>query len=179
MSGVLLASTGAMGFGQRTVEYTTGSGTETVPLGATSCVITANARGGDGQAGSGGTPGTGGGGGGYSQKTVPVTGGQTFSYTVNSSLITVTSAAPVVSLTANSGGHGSAGGAGGTASGGDTNTTGQAGASITGGSSPNGGGPQGTQGAAGNFPGGGGAGGTPPSNPGGSGALPRLRFFYT
>ncbi len=179
MSGVLLASVGGLGFGQRTVDYTSGSGTETVPLGATQCVITANGRGGDGQAGSGITPGTGGGGGGYFLKTVAVSGGQTFSYTVNSTSVTVTSAAPVVNLLANSGQHGTTGGGGGTASGGDTNTTGGNGASITGGASPNGGAAQGTAGANGNAPGGGAAGGLPPGDPGGTGASPRLRFFYT
>lgn len=162
-----------------TVTYTGGSGTETVPPGATQCVIRMNGTGGNGMAnGSPGPPGTGGGGGGNCIKTVTVSGGQTFSYAFTSGNASVTSASPSVSLLANKGANGIAGGGGGTASGGDTNTTGGNGASPTGGSSPNGGAQQTTIGANGNFPGGGGAGHTLGNTPG-NGANPRIIFDYT
>lgn len=79
---------------------------------------------GPGMQGDSSNAGDGGGAGGFSEKTVSVTVGDTFTYTVaaaNSGLAsTVTCASPTVSMTANGG----VGVTGGTASGGDTNTTG-------------------------------------------------------
>lgn len=176
-----------LAFSPTTVTYNSGSGTETVPAGAVSLVITGW---GAGAGGVNGLPGTGGGGGGEFIKTVSVSGGQTFSYTVGASgaggiasssdggASTVTSASPVVSLTAN-GGKGSTGGfVGGTATGGDTNTSGNNGGAIAGGASPSGGATQTTAGAAGNAPGGGGAGNTGGVS-GGAGAQGRITFAYT
>jgi len=175
-----------------TVTYNSGSGTETVPLGARNCVITLWGGGGGGGAGS---PGTGGCGGGYCKKTVTVTGGQTFSYAVgaagNGSIAaptaggnsTVTSAAPSVNLAGNGGG--AAGGAGGTASGGDTNTSGTAGSLGVGGQAggyptdPTSGAPNSANnGSAGNAVGGGGASNTA-GVAGGNGAAGRITFAYT
>lgn len=146
MSGILAASTCATLFSARTVTYTSGSGTETVPYGATSCIIDVWAGGGGGQKASP-SDGTGGGAGGYSRKTVAVSGGQTFSYSVGAggagkittngvgadgNNSTVSSAAPSVSITCNKG-LGGTPGTGGTASGGDTNTTGGNGTITAGG----------------------------------------------
>lgn len=154
MSGVAAAAT-ATGFGQVTNIYTSGSSaTETVPAGATQCVLTIWGGGASGGFSTGGGLGGGGGGGGKSTKTVSVSDGQTFTYSVgaavagrsslgdgtNGNASSVTSAAPSVSMTANGGakGTGAAGsdgtaGAGGTASGGTTNTSGSAGSGISGG----------------------------------------------
>jgi hypothetical protein len=164
-----------------TNDYTSGSGTENVPAGATLLTITMNGFGGDGFKNLVvGPPGTGGGGGGYCQKVaLAVSAGQSFSWSFPSGNATVTSASPVVSLLANRGTNGSAGGAGGTASGGDTNTTGGSGSSPTGGSSPNGGGVQTTLGGSGNAPGGGGAGETSTGGSAGLGANGRIRFAFT
>ena len=47
MSGIMLAATGATGFTPVTRTYNSGSGTENVPTGALSCVITLWGAGGD------------------------------------------------------------------------------------------------------------------------------------
>lgn len=168
-------------FSPVTNDYTAGSGTENVPAGATQVVISMNGNGGNGAANiNPGPPGGGGGGGGFCQKTVAVSGGQSFSWAFSSGNTTVTSGSPSVSLAANRGADGTAGsgGNGGTASGGDTNTTGGTGSTPTGGSSPSGGAIQTTLGAAGNAPGGGGAGNTMGGGTG-SGAAGRIRFAFT
>ena len=160
--------------------YTTGTNvTETVPTGATTVVIEAWG------AGAGGAYnfaiGGGGGGGAYVKKTLTVSGGQTFTYTVgalglhntnnldqpsgnggNGTASTVsTGTGPSVNVSAGGGVGGAAGtypspgagGAGGTASGGDTNTNGGAGAlGNPAGDSPGGSCPNG---GAGGAPGGG------------------------
>lgn len=177
MSGIMQMMIGRGIFVPTSNVYNSGSGTETVPNGATSCSIEVWGNGGAGQVASGVAQGTGGGGGGYSQKTVAVSSGQTLSYAVGAPS-TVTSAAPVVSMTANAGATGVAGGGGGTASGGTINTTGGNGALGSGGSSPNGGGNVGP-GVNGIAPGGGGGGGNPPGGAGGGGANGRVSFSYT
>src|SRR6185369_7180977 len=158
--------------------YTSGTGsTETVPAGATSCVITVHGGGGGGGMK---LSATGGGGGGGSRviKTVAVSGGQTFTYTVGTNAAgaptqgssgtagrasTVTSASPAINLNAGGGGPGTftpTGGAGGTATGGDTNTSGVAGlATGQGGASASGAAGGTGDGGSGVIPGGGGAGG--------------------
>lgn len=171
------------GFAPVTNTYTGTSGTETVPAGATTCVIEEWGGGGGATSGSP-SPGSGGGGGGYSTRTVAVTGGQTFTYSAPTGVsgtggtASIVSAAPVVSMSCNGGVSGAGGGAGGTASGGTTNTTGGNGSAPTGGSSPNGGAAQPTPGATGNTPGGGGAGSVTPATAG-QGAPGRCRFSYT
>ena len=137
-------------FSPVTNTYTTGSGTETVPSGASTVTISIWGGG-----GSGGITGAlvtnvagGGGGGGYSSKVVSVSGGQTFSYSVgaggtgvsaNSNSATHTGnsggsstvSGSSVSMTATGGlGGGSSGGSGGGASGGTTNTSGTTGGST-------------------------------------------------
>lgn len=124
--------------------YVSGSGaTETVPAGCTSAVIT-----GDGGGGAGACTSSGGGGGGGSGrfvKTISVTGGNTFTYSVGarglvvgcpangagggSTVVTGTVSGGSVSLVAagGAGAVGSGAGTGGGASGGDTNTSGSAG----------------------------------------------------
>lgn len=156
-------------FSPVTHTYTSGSGTETVPTGATS--VTISAWGGGGSGGATDVLSTniagGGGGGGYASKTVSVTGGQTFSYSIgnggtgvvptftavngNAGAATTVSGGSV-SISAGGGSAGGvAGGAGGTASGGSTNTSGTNGGGVGsvsqastgstsyGGGSPNGG----------------------------------------
>lgn len=181
VSDTFTSTTVASGFSPIDVDYTTGSGAETAPSGATQVVIKVNGDGGNGQKNtSPGPPGTGGGGGGNSVKTLAVSGGQTFNYNASSGTKTVTTGSgPAVSLSVTSGNHGIAGGAGGTGSGGDTNTSGLDGAQPTGGSSPNGGAIQPALGGAGNSPGGGGGGNTLSGGPGGTGAFGRIRFSYT
>jgi hypothetical protein len=112
-----------------TVDYTSGSGTETVPSGATSVTITVIGAGGSGAVnGSPGPPGSGGGGAGTAVKTLSVSGGQTFTYNASANPKTVVNGtAPATNMSANNGTNGSGGGAGGTASGGDNNYTGQSG----------------------------------------------------
>jgi hypothetical protein len=176
------------------------SQTETVPAGATSVTIKLWGAGGGGGLFTG-PPGGGGGGGGYAERTLSVTGGQTFTYSVggggnglqgpgngsgvgggNSNVI---SASPSFTMACNGAGPGTTntGGAGGTVSntGGSVSTTGGNGSSsVAGGSSPNGGANQGTQGANGNAPGGGGAGNiNSGSAKGGNGAPARVQFIYT
>lgn len=133
--------------------YTTGtSATETVPAGATSCNIRDVGAG-----GAGGHDGTflpgGGGSGGYALRSIAVTGGNTFTYTVGvggagngdqvaggpgtASTVSGTVAGGTVSMSGgggNGGGNNGAFGSGGTATGGTTNTAGNPGsASQTGG----------------------------------------------
>lgn len=129
--------------------YTTGSGNETVPTGATSLTLTVVGAGGSGGASYTDSPsdiynsGGGGGGAGYSIITRAVASGDwstTIAYSVGtsggvSSTTTGSLSAGAVSLTGGGGGNGTsadsgsggAGGSGGTASGGSTNTSGSAG----------------------------------------------------
>lgn len=195
---------GKGGFTPVTNTYTSGTGaTETVPTGATSVTITVDGGGGAGGYNSS-TLGGGGGGGARSVRTIAVTGGNTFTYTVGSSVagrstagtgstgnassVSGTVSGGSVSMTANGGAGGttSAGGAGGTATGGTTNTSGSAGTSG------------GTTGAGGNGAGGGTGGdwtidinGSPPGGGGGgsgldagsvtsgTGARGQISFAYT
>jgi hypothetical protein len=169
--------------------YTTGSGNETVPTGATSLTLTVVGAG-----GSGGSSyvdfgsdiynsGGGGGGAGYSNITRAVASGDwstTIAYSVGtsggvSSTTTGSLAAGAVSLTGGGGGaggsadsgSGGAGGTAGTASGGSTNTSGSAGGNgSTSSSSGNAGGAGGASGGTAYGTGGDGA-----SAPGTSGAV--------
>jgi hypothetical protein len=174
--------------------------TETVPAGATSVTIKIWGAGGGGGLFTG-PPGGGGGGGGYTERTLSVTGGQTFTYSVgaggagrtagsgngpgtagqNSNVI---SASPSFSQACNGAQAGtqSAGGAGGTVSniGGSVSTNGSTGGVPTGGAAAGGGGGSaGTAGSNGNAPGGGGAGAITSGGTGGTGANCRIQFIYT
>lgn len=122
---------------------------------------------------------TGGGSGAYCSRTIAVTPGNTFTYTVGTTSGAATTfvngTGPATNMSAGSGGNGNgnggAVGSGGTASGGTTNTTGANGSANTGssggkgGDAPNGGGAggpavaTGTDGSMGTAPGGGGGGG--------------------
>ena len=179
--------------------YTTGTGaTETVPAGATTCVITVWGGGGAGGARAS-AQGGGGGGGGYVVKTVTVSGGQTFTYTVgplrtgptsaggslngNQSTV-VNGTGPAVNLAAGGGGSGGTTTAGnaGTATGGDTNTPGVAGTITPANGGASGGGAAGGTGDGGDgaTPGGGGAGGNIAGfGKGGNGARGQVSFAYS
>ena len=169
--------------------YTSGSGNETVPSGATSLTLTVVGAGGSG----GGSytdfgsdiynSGGGGGGAGYSIITRAVASGDwstTIAYSVGtsggvSSTTTGSLSAGAVSLTGGGGGAGGSadsgsgggGGTGGTSSGGSTNTSGSAGGSGT--ASMSSGNPGGTGGASGGTAYG--TGGDGASAPGTSGAI--------
>lgn len=157
------------------------SGTETVPTGATHLTITIWGGGGTSD---GGSSSHGGGSGAYCQKTVTVTGGQTFTYVagawgdpngnLNGTASTVTGSAPVVNMSA--GGGFQQGSSTPTASGGDTNTSGNLPVSGNGASAPNGGTGGTFPSGVGNAPGGGGAAGTGNGGHGGGG---RAQFAYT
>lgn len=160
---------GTVNFTPVTNTYTSGSGNETVPTGASSLTLTVVGAGGSG----GGSyvdfgsdiynSGGGGGGAGYSTITRAVASGDwstTVAYSVGtsggvSSTTTGSLAAGSVSLTGGGGGaggsadsgSGGAGGTGGTASGGSTNTSGSAGSS--GSASSSSGNPGGAGGASG------------------------------
>jgi hypothetical protein len=195
-------------FTPTTRTYSSGSGTETIPSGATQVVIEVWGAGGGGGRGrsSNATYGGGGGAGGYSKKTYTLSSGNwgtTFSYGIgaggtastianggDAGLSIVTNGTfPTSTSIAGEGGvgglHGLSGGdqgAGGAATGGDVNTYGNGGSPTTyfGAASPNGGVRQDTLGAAGNVPGGGGAGGDYVGNlNGGQGASGRVKFTYT
>jgi hypothetical protein len=187
--------------------YTFGSGTETVPMNATNVTITVWGGGGGGACGnaSATSVGGGGGGGGYSQKTIAVSPGQIFSYSVGhggfgassgpgtgftnggagaNSTVTGTVSGGTVAITSRGGGGGigRTGGSGGTATGGDTNSNGIAGTTAgDGGASPNGGATQyyASGVASGNAPGGGGTGGAADDGNSGSGASGQITFAYT
>jgi hypothetical protein len=124
--------------------------TETIPIGATTCVIEVwGASGGGGCTASGITAASGGGSGGYSRTSVSVTGGKTFTYTVGvggpaatnpgvgvtgglSSVVAGTQAITTITDNGGAGGSASIGGAGGAASGGTAaNTTGNSGSNAT------------------------------------------------
>jgi len=162
-----------------------------------SLVIECWGKGGKGVTIGGGIPpvsgGGGGGAGGYSKKTLSVTRGNVFQWTITGSSSTVSSSQYSLTMIANCGsaGAGTSGGAGGTASGGDINTTGQAGASTffggtggKGGDAPNGGtgGNGGSSGHGDGFPGGApGAGGGGAARSGGTGGAPgtaRIKFSW-
>lgn len=120
----------------QTVAKTSGSGTETVPTGATSCRIRLVGAGGRGGQGDGSTSGAGGGGGGAREYTVDVSGGETFSYSVGATTASVGQNSTVtgnvtgdasVSMTGN-GGFNASGftpGIGGSSSGDGSGTSGQ------------------------------------------------------
>jgi hypothetical protein len=182
--------------------YTSGTGaTETVPTGATSVVVTVTGGGGAGGYNSF-TLGGGGGGGSQAIKTIAVTGGNTFTYTVGNavlgrttngfgsagqaSTVSGTVSGGSVSMTAGAGGGGGTnnGGSAGGASGGDTNNAGNNGDDAvdggTGGAS--------ASGAPGGFPpddgtppgGGGGASGLDTGElRSGTGARGQISFSYT
>lgn len=191
-----------------TVTYTTGTAvTETVPGGKTSVVIKAWGGGGAGAgavySGHWAFSGGGGGGGGYSEKTISVAPGDTFTLTVadqvtglvnvngpdgNASTVTGTVSGGSVNMSAGGGLGGQlvgTGGVGGTASGGDTNTSGSAGAANGGAGGAAGGSGGGSGGSAnggsGSVPGGGGGGVNAASYslPGGNGARGQVSFTYT
>lgn len=143
MSGALMGASSVAPYLGTSRTYTSGSGTETVPVGATSCVITAW---GGGQGGGFATVGAsmeGGGSGGYVKLTIAVLGSQTMTYAVGtggagessqSNGYGVAGGSTTVSGTVFGGtvniaaGGGTGSGSGGSASGGDTNTSGNAGA---------------------------------------------------
>jgi len=191
--------------------YTSGSGTEVVPVNASAVTITVWGAGGSGAVANStqNLVGSGGGGGGYTQKTIAVSSGQSFSWSVGSggsaqtggansgwvngiaggnSTVTGTVSGGSVSLLATGGGGGVAhavGGLPGSGSGGDTNLTGSIGGTNgNGGGSPNGGStqiysPGGT--LDGNAPGGGGCGAQNYNIDGvsGAGANGQITFAYT
>lgn len=193
---------GAPAFTPVTNTYTSGTAaTENVPAGATQVVITA-----DGGGGAGGRSavlgGGGGGGGSRAVKTIAVTTGNTFTYTVAAavagrstngkgtdgeiSLVDGTVAGGTVNIDAGGGAGASlnASGAAGTASGGDTNTDGIAGDAALGIDGDGNGGTGAGGGAGGIAPegagsaiGGGGAGST--SGTSGAGARGEISFAYT
>lgn len=186
-------------FAPVTRTYDSGSGTETVPAGATSVTIKLWGAG----AGGGlftGPPGGGGGGGGYAERTLAVTGGQTFTYAVgaggagrpqanglgsgtNGGNSNVISASPAFTQACNgaTAGTQSAGGAGGTVSntGGSVSTTGSAGSVPLGGNAAGGGAGGSNTGLPGTAPGGGGGGQVVSTGAGGAGANARAQFIYT
>ena len=194
LPGILPALAGlASGFSPVTHLYTSGTGaTETVPTGASSVTITVD---GGGAAGgrSNTTPG-GGGGGARVLKTIAVTGGDTFLYSVgvavvgrttngtglngNDSGVSGTVLGGSINLFAGGGGGGTtvAAGAGGSASGGDTNTNGGAASGSTGGNGA-GGGAGGIAEVDGSPPGGGG--GSSIGGTSGGGARGQIQFYYT
>ena len=186
--------------------YTSGSGTETVPANATTCVITCDGAGGSGRYTTGFLAG-GGGSGARVIKTITVSGGQTMSYSVGvggAARTTATNGLPGGTSTVNSwsggtlnlsagGGSGGTltGGAGGVADGGDVGSSngdpgadGQYDAEIFWFTDPSGGGVNGgifAGDGGGNAndagPGGGGSGNrNAPSGAGGNG---RIKFYYT
>lgn len=184
------------GFSGQINTYTTGTAaTENVPFGAVSVLIEVWGPGGDGIDGdpSPGQGGTGGGGGGYCSRTAACAGGDTLTYTVgtddptDSTVSGTLTGGGAISMTAN---NGVDGGAGGTASGGTTNLSGQAG--EIGSSDPSIGGAGGNSGDGSGLGGNGGSGaGTPGGAPGGggggsgntgapgNGARGQVRFTYT
>jgi hypothetical protein len=174
--------------------YTSGSGTETVPTGASTLVDTCWGGGGAGEA-KNVSVGSGGGGAAQFIKTLGVTGGNTLSYAIgvggtalfsgfgagtNGTDSTVSGTVSGGSISADAGGgvagSVSAGGAGGTATGGDTNTSGATGGGIGVGTGGTAGGTGG--GTANNPPGGGGSGGMG-SGSGFSGGNGECEFSYT
>lgn len=190
------------GLGQsETRVYTSGiSATEVVPAGATSVRIRDYGGGGAGGRDSSDNVQQGGGGGGFCEKTIAVTGGDTFTFTVaalvagrstngdgangNASSVSGTVAGGAVNMIANGGegGRGFGGsknGVGGTASGGDINTSGGSGVTPTGGScfGPNGGSGGGAANADGVAPGG--AGAAAVTGMSGDGARGQIEFSYT
>lgn len=183
----------------RTYKTAVNSASETVPAGATTCVITLYGGGGGGGMKLSATGG-GGGGGSKGVKTLAVSGGQIFTYTVaaiangattqgssgvGGRFSQVTRAAVSLNVLADGGGPGTftpTGGAGGVCTGGDTNTNGTAGlATGAGGAAASGGGAGGSgDGGFGTAPGGGGAGGiSTGSGQGGRGAAGQVQFAYT
>lgn len=133
---------GGSAFTPVTHTYTTGSGTESVPAGATQAVITVQG------AGAGGyftfpSVQLGGGAGGEAIKTTSALPAS-FSYSVGAASAqnsdapggASTVSGGAVSLVANGGASAGDGGVGGTATGGDTNTTGGSRSGSTGGASP-------------------------------------------
>jgi hypothetical protein len=173
--------------------YTTGTAaTETVPSGATTCIIEAWGSGGQGGQAHTGDPGGGGGAGGYCRTSFNAASnnGKTLTYTVgqpsgNNSTVADGTASGLATMTADGGGAGgvgSAGGApggtGGSASGGtQANTTGATGGSAGGSPGTGAAGTSGTVSNDGSPYGAGGNGSIIASNPpGGVGAVV---FFYT
>lgn len=186
---------------------TSGSGTETVPAGASTCVITI-------WGGGGGGSSAGGGGAGYRTFSIGVTGGNTLAYVVGAngagglagtnqptsgtaSTVTATVSGGSVSMTANGGGgalYTPTVGAGGASSGSGSGATGSNGVLPSGGVGGDGGNAGGPGGGAGGIgvdnmslpsvsigspPGGGGGGNTGASSFGGPGAVGTVSFSYT
>lgn len=142
----LLAGT-ATGFIPVTRTYTSGSGTETVPAGATKLVITDQGAGAAGYSNL--SNNFGGGAGGEAVRTITVAGGDVLAWAVGAgsasnslqpggnSSVSGTVAGGAVNMVAQGGQRAGNGfGAGGVASGGDTNTTGGAAVFDVGGTSP-------------------------------------------
>jgi hypothetical protein len=159
-------------FSPVTHTYTSGSGSETVPAGASSVTIMTAGHGADGQPYDDGNaqPGLGGGGGGTAVRTIAISAsdwGQTLAWDTFSlsgqTTVTGTLTAGSVNMIGNLGGYQ----AGGTASGGDTNYTGESGSGPLGGS------------AGGPGSGFGGNGGTNPGEPGNPGGDPTVQFAWT
>lgn len=172
-------------FSPFTSTYYTGSGSETVPTGASQLVIEAFGRGGfpgsfDVGSGSGGG---GGGGAGRSVKTIAIGSGdwgQSLSWSISGDA--TISGALSVSMTAQAGGNGdilNVGGSAGSASGGDSNFTGSAGSYPNGGNAASGGGAGGGADADGTAPGGGGGGATFNGSSGGNPGSGRIKFMWT
>lgn len=194
---------GTTAFSPVTHSYTSSSGTETVPTGAGKVVITVWGHAGAGGAGDGGSNcgGGGGGEGATSQKTLTVSGGETFSYNVNNPGTTSTVTGPGTSMSCTPGiqggnadglGDPGTGSAGGGASGGDTNTPGNPGSDgDSSGDGGNGGGVNGGNGGSGGTPGSpgvspsgagdpsGGGGGAGSSSGSGAAGGARITFYYT
>lgn len=138
---------GSAAFVPVTRTYTSGSGTESAPLGATKVTITNQAAGAGGYFTLTPSESLGGGAGGEGIKTVSVIGGNTLSYAVGSgsaansnlpggnSSVSGTVAGGAVNMVAQGGG-GAFAQNGGPSSGGDTNITGGPGSGSSGGTSP-------------------------------------------
>lgn len=166
--------------------YSSGSGTETVPTGATQVIIELWGPGGTGAFGTGSLTnhdaqyGAGGAAGGYCRSSYACSGGKTLSYSVGTtsgSDSTVSSGSlSITSMTANGGNQGAFGG--GSASGGtQANTTG-AGGAAGGSAYADGAAGPGTTGVYEGAEGAGGRGGYQQGNPGSPGANGFLSFYY-
>ena len=162
----ILLAVGSSFAGPVVHQYVGTSGTETVPAGATTCLIEIVGAGAGGALTLNNANLAGGGGGAYCARTIAVSGGQTMSYvsgapgdgasvlnaaaqnaTVDSVTGTVTGGTVNMTTVGAQGAQGAAsGGAGGTASGGTTNTSGGAGTTGLAGHGGNGAAPYGANG---------------------------------
>lgn len=195
MAGILTATIGMGGFVAVARTYDSGTGTDTIPTGASQVSIEIWGAGNRGGNGDLGIPAVGGGSGsgGYSKKTFALTPsdwGLTFNYFIGaanggnstSSQNTFGTAFNLSALGGAAGQDAVSGGlqgAGGLASGGDVNTAGNGSGGVVraGAGAPNGGGDSAA--SMGTVPGGGGAGGNLAGGPGNAGANGRAKFSYT